>query len=143
MPSIYRLTPSLQMMNCLRIDSNVSNSGEVYDRDRTFFKKNPHRHTLIRHNAPCELDLELSTGRWLEAPALWLSVTRVSGDTHLVVAVYRGKQFWTDANTDADVAIVLVEMAKREGIDLREWVAFEDRVHAAEVQASATNVKVH
>jgi hypothetical protein len=143
MPSIYRLTPSLHMMNALRVDSNVSSRREEHSRDKEFFTKNPKRHTHIRRNGPGELDLALPVGRWLEAPALWLSVVRVSGDTHLAIPVYRGKQFWTEPKSDADAALILVEMSNRQGINMDEWVAFEDKVKAAETEVSAKNIKVH
>jgi hypothetical protein len=143
MPSIYNLTASLTMMNCLRVDSHVSNQQEEYNRDKEFFSKHPSRNSHIRHNAPGELDLELPVGQWLKAPALWLHISRVAGETHIVIPVYRGKQFWIEPKTDNNVALILVEMANRQGINVTEWAAFEREVIAAQLEVINKVSTVH
>jgi hypothetical protein len=140
MPSIYQLTPSLYMINALRIDSAVSNFHEQYGNDCKFFEKHRSRRIHIRQAAPGELDLDMPLGQWLQAPKLWLSITKLSEGIHQATPVYRGKQFWTEPKTDADAALMLIDMGQRQGIDLPEWRAFENRIVAEnQVRMVATN----
>lgn len=131
MPDIYSVTPSLFLMNALRIDSPVSNHRQKYAEDCEFFDKHRSRRFRIREGAPDELELAVELGQWLQLPRQWLLITKLCDGVHQATPVYRGtKPFWTEAKTDLDVTHTLIEMAKRQGIDAAEWLAFEKKVRA-------------
>lgn len=135
MPSIYQLAPPLLAMNAHRIESPLSNRAIEYERDCKFFADYSHRQTLIREAAIGEFDLDMPPGEWLQVPKLWCLVKQVSSGIHSVVPVYRGRKFWSFIKDDAALGLVLVDMARREGIDAQEWQAFERRVVAKNKQA--------
>jgi len=99
-----------------------------YERDAKFFSGSPDRRLNIRDAMPEEFDLEMPIGEWLQVPTLWVTVTLVSKGIHSVAPVYRGKQFWSAIKNDESVGLILADMARREGIDAAEFMAFERRI---------------
>lgn len=128
MPSIYQLTPPLLAMNALRIESPLSNRTIDYERDCKFFADYPRRHALIRDSGMGEFDINMPVGEFLQVPTLWCLVTQISSGVHSVVPVYRGRKFWSFIKDDVVLGMVLCEMARREGMDAQEFMAFERRV---------------
>ncbi len=82
-----------------------------------------------------EFDLTMPNGEWLQVPRLWCLVSRLSSGIHSVVPVYRGRKFWSFIKDDEALALVLVDIARREGIDAQEFAAFERKVVAKNKQA--------
>jgi hypothetical protein len=138
MPSIYELTPPLLSMKAHRIESPLSNRAIDYERDSKFFSDYPKRQSLIREAGMGEFDLDMPPGEFLQVPTLWVLVTRLSNGVHSIVPVYRGRKFWSFIKDDAALGLVLVDIARREGMDAQEWMAFERRVTAKNRQALAS-----
>lgn len=123
---IYQLSAPLFAMGVLRIDSPTKNNREAYEQDKEFFALHKGRSFYLRGDYRNEFDLGLDTGEWLSLPRLHVLVTQLSSGVHQVTPVYRGKQFFYDnLGSDAEVALVLVEMQRREGMNTAEWQAFE------------------
>jgi hypothetical protein len=138
MPSIYELTPPLLSMKAHRIESPLSNRAIDYERDSKFFSEYPQRQSLIREAGMGEFDLDMPNGEFLQIPTLWVLVTRLSNGVHSIVPVYRGRKFWSFIKDDAALGLVLVDIARREGMDAQEWMAFERRVTAKNRQLLAS-----
>ena len=130
MPSIYQLAPPLFAMNALRLESPLSNRSIDYERDCKFFADYPRRHSLIREAGMGEFDPDMPAGEFLQVPKLWCLVTQIASGVHSVVPVYRGRKFWSFMKDDAALGLVLCEMARREGMDAQEFIAFERNVVA-------------
>jgi hypothetical protein len=123
---IYQLCPPLFALGALRIDSPASNSREIYEQDKEFFRLHPGRRLYIRKDYIGEFDVEMSAGDWLQLPRLHILVSQLTGGIHLVTPIYRGKAFFYDnVETDAEVSLIVVEIARRNGIDGGEWSTFE------------------
>lgn len=138
MPSIYQLSPPLLAMKALRIDSSLSNFALAYEADCKFFGDYRERNTLIREAFMNEFDLEMPNGDWLQIPKLWCLVSKASCGIHSVVPIYRGRKFWSFIKDDAALALVLVAIARREGIDAHEFITFEQKVIAKNKQIVAS-----
>jgi hypothetical protein len=80
----------------------------------------------------------MPAGEFLQVPKLWCLITQVSLGVHSVMPVYRGRKFWSFMKDDAALGMVLCEMARREGIDVPEFRAFERRVVAKNKQLVST-----
>ncbi len=139
MPSIYELAPPLLAMKAARIDSAVMNHATAYKADTNFFISHPRCKTNIRPEYKEEFDLVMPVGEWLQIPRLWCLVTQIATGIHSVLPLYRGKQFWSALTDDAATALVMVEMARREGIDQEEFLAFEKRVIAQNTKSLAAS----
>ena len=130
MPSIYELTIPLLAMSACRIESPLEHKA-FYKNDCAFFKANGERRVYLRESAISEFDLEMPTKEWLQVPILWCVVTQVVRGTHMVLPIWRGASFWpAQISDDSTVGLVLMQMQQRQGINLKEWLAFEQRVKA-------------
>jgi hypothetical protein len=135
---IYKLCPPLFTMGVLRCYSPTSKRREHYEEDTAFFKAHPKRRLMIRPAMFSEFDIELQLGDWLSVPHIHLLIVQVSIGVHLAVPVYRGRSFFeATVETDAEVGLILSEMARRNGFDEAEWVAFE-KTHTQAVKAYQT-----
>ena len=125
---IYQLCPPSFGLGILRIDSPTKHNREPYEQDKQFFALHKGRSLYLRGDYRNEFDIALETEEWLRLPRLQVLVTQVSIGVHLVTPVYRGKQFFYDnLGSDAEVALVLVEMQRRGGMNAAEWMAFESQ----------------
>ncbi len=140
--TVFQLSPPLFALGMLRIDSPASHSREVYANDKVFFQLHPKRNLYIRADFNGEFDQHMETGEWLRVPRLQVLVTQLATGIHQVVPVYRGKSFfYGNDTTDLEILQILIEMSRRNGIDVPEWALFE-RGHMARVNAlAATSIK--
>lgn len=128
MKDIHQLCPPLFALGLLRIDSPSSYKGDVYQQDKEFFQLHKGRTLYLRAAYIGEFDLEMELAEALKTPKLHVLVTQLAKGSHQITPVYRGKAFfYGNDTTDLEVIQILIEMARRNGIDETEWVAFEDK----------------
>ena len=124
--TLCQLTPPLFALGMLRIDSPSSNNREIYRQDKAFFQLHVRRNLYIRAAYMGEFDLEVNIGDWLRIPQLQVFVTQLATGIHQVSPVYRGKSlFYGNDSTDLEILQIVMEMARRNGIDPVEFAAFE------------------
>jgi hypothetical protein len=128
-------------MNAHRIDSPVSNLAIAYEADSKFFRDFANRKMLIRLAFMGEFDIDMPPGEHLQIPQLWTLVTAVSSGIHSVVPLYRGRKFWSFIKDDAAIGMVLIDIARREGIDAEEFRAFERKVIAKNKQVLSSGTR--
>lgn len=125
--TLYQLTPPLFALGMLRIDSPSSHNREIYKQDKGFFQLHERRSLYIRAAYVGEFDLELNIGDWLRIPQLQVLVTQLATGIHQITPVYRGKSFfYGNDSTDLEILQIVMEMARRNGIDAQEFAAFEE-----------------
>ena len=125
--TLYQLTPPLFALGMLRIDSPSSHNREIYKQDKGFFQLHERRSLYIRAAYVGEFDLELNIGDWLRIPQLQVLVTQLAIGIHQVTPIYRGKSFfYGNDSTDLEILQIVMEMARRNGIDAQEFAAFEE-----------------
>ena len=124
--TLYQLTPPLFALGMLRIDSPASNRRDIYGQDKSFFQLHERRSLYLRAAYVGEFDLELSIVEMLRTPPLHVLVTQLAKGIHQVTPVYRGKSFfYGNDSTDLEILQIVMEMARRNGIDAQEFAAFE------------------
>jgi hypothetical protein len=109
----------------MRVDTPTSNNIQTYDYDAKSFKRNPRRKLIIRPAFFNEFDIEVDLSQWQQLPKLHCLVNQLSIGVHFLTPVYRGAAFFHEVTTDSEVIMIVAEMAKRGGIDVREWEQFE------------------
>jgi hypothetical protein len=128
MKDIHQLCPPLFALGLLRIDSPSSHRSEVYRQDKEFFHLHKVRNLYLRAAYFGEFDLEMEIGDRLRVPTLHVLVTQLATGFHQVAPLYRGKPFFHgNEATDLEVMQIVVEMARRNGIDKLEWVAYAEK----------------
>lgn len=130
MLDLHTIFPPLLYVGAARCDSPISvKVFPAFEADANFFAANQSRRTYIRASFPEEFDPPKELGEWLQATPLQLLVTKIAEQTHFVAPVYRGKPFWIgQQKSDVEIAAILAEMQRREGIDEAEYRAFESRI---------------
>jgi hypothetical protein len=124
--TVYQLCPPLFSLGTLRIDSPTSNVREIYEQDKEYFNLHKGRNLYIRGDYRGEFDIEVDVVGWLQIPRLHVLVTQLTVGVHQITPVYRGKQFFYDeVATDSEVALILIEMSRRKGMNVEEWQVFE------------------
>jgi hypothetical protein len=124
--TVYQLCPPLLALGLLRIDSPISHARDVYDRDKEYFALHQGRNLYIRSDYIGEFDSRTDPGQWLQIPRLQVLVTQLATGVHQITPVYRGKAFFYDeVKTDSEIALILIEMARRDGMNMGEWSKFE------------------
>lgn len=122
---ITELTPPIFATRLARIDSPADNDFIAYALDSAFFKACPKRRTCIRASVSNEWDRAIPEQYRADLPRINVLVVRLSEGVHYVTPCYRtNNPFWSEPRTDADVANILAEMAKRGGADMDEMLAF-------------------
>ena len=98
----------------------------LYGVDGQFFATYPSRRIYIRPALRGEFDPFTSEEDFQERPKLWVMVSQVAPDHHMIVPVYRGSAFWNGANASTDRAVieVVIQMCLRGGLHLSEWYGF-------------------
>lgn len=123
---IYQLSPPLFALGLLRIDSPSSHNKEIYAQDRQFFALHKKRNLYIRGCYSGEFDLEMSMEDLIRVPRLQVLVTQLATGIHQITPIYRGKSFFYGNDTsDFEIIQIVIEMARRNGIDTLEFAAFE------------------
>jgi hypothetical protein len=122
----FKLCPPFFGLNGIRYDTPSDNHREFYSLDLADFKKDKHRHLMLRTACFKEFDSEVETiGEWLRRPPLHVLAIQFSIGIHLLVPLYRGSRFWEPVSTDHEVEMILAEMAQRGGINVLEWEKYE------------------
>jgi hypothetical protein len=122
----FQFSPPHFKFETVRVDCPTSNRTDIYERDLTFFKSHQNRRLSLRLADKGEFDhAAMTLGEWLQVPQLHVLVTKLSTGVHLVVPVYRGKAFFREVASDAEVSLIVADMAKLEGIDLEEIARYE------------------
>ena len=141
----FQFSPPHFKFETIRVDCPTCNRAETYGRDLDFFKANKDRRLSLRIADRNEFDHVIMTvGEWLQLPQLHVLVTKMSTGVHLVTPVYRGKTFFAEVTTDAEVGLIVADMAKLEGIDLLELEQYE-LTHKEQIAAftAVSNEIVH
>jgi hypothetical protein len=126
--TIYQLSPPLFALGLLRIDSPTCHLTDTYSHDKEFFQLHKRRNLYIRADYNGEFDQLMEIGEWLRVPRLQVLVTQLAAGIHQVVPVYRGKSFfYGNDTTDLEILQILIEMSRRNGIGVTEWIAFENQ----------------
>ena len=144
-PYIAAITPPSFSLALMRIDTAFTAlSDGMFKIDCEWFKKHSKRRLLIRREGIGEFDPRIvphthpAFNICLDKPPLWVLVMRLMQGTHLVIPVYRGAAFWQEVigdyqpthfgtpavSTDDEVANLLIEMQRCNGVDLngfKEW----------------------
>lgn len=125
--TVYQLCPPLFSLGTLRVDSPTSHVREIYEQDKEYFNLHKGRNLYIRGDHRAEFDIEIDVSEWLQIPRLHVLVTQLTTGVHQITPVYRGKQFFYDeVATDSEVALILIEMSRRKGMNVAEWQKFEE-----------------
>lgn len=138
---LYQLCPPLFSLGLLRIDSPSSHNKEIYAQDRQFFTLHKRRSLYIRGSYSEEFDFAMSVEDLLRVPHLHVLVTQIATGVHQITPLYRGKSFWYGNDTsDGEIIQIVIEMARRNGIDQAEFAAYEQNriktLHAATTTGS-------
>jgi hypothetical protein len=121
---------------------------DIYGADGLFFTAHPDRRMYMRPAFRGEYDLDERETQNVERPMLWVLVSQFTPGFHMVLPVWRGRNFWSgmDCNTDQGVGSVLLTMCLRGGLNLSEWMAYiyDQRARKTDTAATkATKQRVH
>ena len=139
---LSQLCPPLFSLGLLRIDSPSSHSKEAYANDRQFFAlhKKDKRVLYLRAAYAGEFDMLMSLEDMLRTPRLHVLVAQLATGIHQITPVYRGTDFYYAHDSDSEVIQIVIEMARREGINKVEFEAFSrennQRIRASQSVAS-------
>ena len=139
----FQLCPPFFKLQGLRFDTPTNNHFLTYGYDCKFFAAHKGRRLRLRDAIYNEFDVEFdSMADWLKVPKLHVLVTQHSVGVHMVTPVYRGKSFYPESSTDAEVNMILATMFARRGIDQPEFEAFEQAHNEANrlLRAASTEV---
>ena len=141
-PYICAITPPLSYQALMRVDTAFTAlSDGFFQSDCDWFHRHSKRKLLLRRESNGEFDGHIVTQRHpafhvcLDRPRLWVLVTQLAPGTHLCIPVYRGAAFWSEDATeyakpnvtvpavasDEETASLLIEIQRRNGIDVEEF----------------------
>jgi hypothetical protein len=140
---IYQLCPPIFALGLLRLDSPSSHIKDIYAQDRQFFALHKKRNLYIRASYCEEFDIEMSIQDLCDVPRLHVLVTQLARGIHQITPVYRGKSFFYGNDTsDFEIIQILIEMARRNGIDAKEFATYEQKNNRSLIDAKAIKCEV-
>ncbi len=146
-PYINGITPPAFSLALMRIDTAFTAlSDGLFQSDSEWFRLHSKRKLLLRRESNGEFDPAIVPQTHpafhvcIDKPPLWVLVMRVMSGVHVCIPVYRGEAMWQELrgdypkshicvpamSTDDEVANLLIEMQRCNGVDLsafKEWFA--------------------
>jgi hypothetical protein len=120
---------------------------DIYSADGLFFATHSDRRTYLRPAFRNEYDIDERETKNIERPMLWVLVSQLAPGKHMILPVWRGRNFWSDVSesTDEGVAAILLKTCLRGGLSLSEWMSyiFDQRARKADKTIEAKDAVVH
>ena len=113
---------------------------DIYGADGLFFATHAERRMYLRPAFRSEYDIEEPETVTVDRPTLWVLVTQLAPGFHMILPVWRGRNFWNGvaASTDEGVGKLLLTMSLRSGLNLSEWMSYIYDQRARKADGSKT-----
>jgi len=132
--------PTIGMLMVAHFSTPERHRSDIYGADELFFSTRPDRRTYLRPAFRNEYDIDERETENVERPMLWVLVSQLAPGRHMILPVWRGRNFWNgpDCSTDEGVAAILLHMCLRGGLNLSEWMSYiyDQRARKAPINAA-------
>ncbi|MBZ9758427.1 hypothetical protein LB524_24365 [Mesorhizobium sp. ESP6-5] len=125
----YQLFPTAPQSGTAILYSPASGYISAHNADIAYFSK-PGRKSRTLAIRRCDQSEFRVAGEPIDAPAGWALIVRLSSNTHIVIFLYRGENFfalergYAGVLSDADIAAIAIECFRRSGVDGEELAKF-------------------
>lgn len=113
---------------------------DIYGADGLFFATHSKRRMYLRPAFRGEYDIDERETGSVERPILWVLVSQLAQGVHMILPVWRGRNFWNgpESSTDQGVGSILLQMCLRGGLSIAEWYSYisDQRVRKSDAKAA-------
>jgi hypothetical protein len=140
--------PTIGTLMVAHFSTPERHRSDIYGADGLFFATHPERRMYLRPAFRGEYDIEETETVNVERPMLWALVSQLAPGFHMILPVWRGRNFWNgpQSSSDEGVAALLLQMCLRGGLSIAEWYGYisDQRVRKAdESRGKAKKQRVH
>ena len=128
--------PTIGTLMIAHFSTPERHRNDIYGADGLFFATHPERRMYLRPAFRNEYDIDENETNNVERPMLWVLVSQLAPGFHMILPVWRGRNFWNgpESSTDEGIASILLQMCLRGGLNLSEWMSYiyDQRAHKAD-----------
>lgn len=137
--------PTIGMLLIAHFSTPERHRSDIYGADGLFFATHCERRTYLRPAFPNEYDIEDRETVNVERPMLWVLVSQLASGFHMILPVWRGRNFWNgpESSTDEGIGRILLQMCLRGGLNVSEWMSYIYDQRARKTDEALTATKVN